>query len=74
MAQREIRIKTVEDGIDGAPPWITTFVDMTSLLVTFFILLFTFQLFLPNVLIYFLKLLLFKIPYQLRPYSLVTLN
>lgn len=27
----------------GAPPWITTFVDMTSLLVTFFILLFTFS-------------------------------
>lgn len=43
MAQREVRIKTVEDGIDGAPPWITTFVDMTSLLVTFFILLFTFS-------------------------------
>ena len=28
--------------MEGAPPWITTFVDMTSLLVTFFILLFTF--------------------------------
>ncbi|MFT4539858.1 MAG: chemotaxis protein MotB [Planctomycetota bacterium] len=27
----------------GAPLWITTFVDMTSLLVTFFILLFTFS-------------------------------
>ena len=38
-----IKIKEVEDGIEGAPPWITTFVDMVSLLVTFFILLFTFS-------------------------------
>ena len=33
----------VDEGIEGAPPWITTFVDMISLLVTFFILLFTFS-------------------------------
>lgn len=32
-----------EEGLDGAPEWITTFVDMISLLVTFFILLFTFS-------------------------------
>ncbi len=32
-----------EPPMEGAPPWITTFVDMTSLLVTFFILLFTFS-------------------------------
>jgi chemotaxis protein MotB len=32
-----------EPGIEGAPEWITTFVDMISLLVTFFILLFTFS-------------------------------
>ena len=37
-----IKIKEVNDGVDGAPPWITTFVDMVSLLVTFFILLYTF--------------------------------
>lgn len=43
MAQREIRIKEVEEGLDGAPMWITTFVDMVSLLVTFFILLYTFS-------------------------------
>lgn len=43
MAKQLIKVKTVEDGVDGAPPWITTFVDMTSLLVTFFILLFTFS-------------------------------
>ena len=43
MAQREIKIKEVEDGLDGAPMWITTFVDMVSLLVTFFILLYTFS-------------------------------
>lgn len=42
MAERVV-VKTVEDGIEGAPPWITTFVDMVSLLVTFFILLFTFS-------------------------------
>jgi chemotaxis protein MotB len=39
----KVVVKQVEDGIDGAPPWITTFVDMVSLLVTFFILLFTFS-------------------------------
>lgn len=38
-----IKIKEVNDGVDGAPPWITTFVDMVSLLVTFFILLYTFS-------------------------------
>lgn len=38
-----IKIKEIEGPIDGAPPWITTFVDMISLLVTFFILLFTFS-------------------------------
>jgi chemotaxis protein MotB len=43
MTAQKIKIKLVEDGVDGAPPWITTFVDMTSLLVTFFILLFTFS-------------------------------
>ena len=43
MAQRKIKIKEVEDGFDGAPMWITTFVDMVSLLVTFFILLYTFS-------------------------------
>ncbi|MGD2018906.1 MAG: OmpA family protein [Planctomycetota bacterium] len=43
MGNREIRIKEVEDGLDGAPMWITTFVDMVSLLVTFFILLYTFS-------------------------------
>ena len=42
MAEKVV-IKEVEDGVDGAPPWITTFVDMVSLLVTFFILLFTFS-------------------------------
>lgn len=36
-------VKTVEEGIEGAPPWIATFVDMCSLLVTFFILLFSFS-------------------------------
>ncbi len=43
MAKRKIKIKEVEDGLDGAPMWITTFVDMVSLLVTFFILLYTFS-------------------------------
>ena len=43
MARRKIKIKEVEDGLDGAPMWITTFVDMVSLLVTFFILLYTFS-------------------------------
>ena len=28
--------------MEGAPEWITTFVDMISLLVTFFVLLMTF--------------------------------
>lgn len=42
MVKTVIKYKTIEEGIDGAPPWITTFVDMVSLLVTFFILLFTF--------------------------------
>jgi chemotaxis protein MotB len=32
-----------DGGVEGAPAWITTFVDMISLLVTFFILLFTFS-------------------------------
>lgn len=43
MAKELIKIKEVNDGVDGAPPWITTFVDMVSLLVTFFILLYTFS-------------------------------
>ena len=38
-----IKVRDVDGGIDGAPIWITTFVDMISLLVTFFILLFTFS-------------------------------
>ena len=38
-----IKVREREGPIDGAPPWITTFVDMISLLVTFFILLFTFS-------------------------------
>ena len=38
-----IKVKDVDGGLVGAPLWITTFVDMTSLLVTFFILLFTFS-------------------------------
>lgn len=42
MAQK-IKIREINDGVDGAPPWITTFVDMVSLLVTFFILLYTFS-------------------------------
>ena len=36
---QEVKIKRIQ----GAPSWITTFVDMISLLVTFFILLFTFS-------------------------------
>lgn len=32
-----------DPGVEGAPKWITTFVDMVSLLVTFFILLYTFS-------------------------------
>ena len=43
MPKQKIIVKNVPDGIDGAPPWITTFVDMVSLLVTFFILLYTFS-------------------------------
>ena len=43
MPKQRIKIKEVDDGVDGAPPWITTFVDMVSLLVTFFILLYTFS-------------------------------
>lgn len=38
-----IKVRDVEGGLEGAPLWVTTFVDMTSLLVTFFILLFTFS-------------------------------
>jgi chemotaxis protein MotB len=41
--REQVKVKTVEEGIDGAPPWIATFVDMISLLVTFFILLFSFS-------------------------------
>lgn len=43
MAKQKIIYKEVIDGVDGAPAWITTFVDMVSLLVTFFILLYTFS-------------------------------
>lgn len=44
MGQKVIvKVKDVDGGLEGAPLWITTFVDMTSLLVTFFILLFTFS-------------------------------
>ncbi|MEM9800449.1 MAG: OmpA family protein [Planctomycetota bacterium] len=43
MTAERIVIREVEDGVDGAPAWITTFVDMVSLLVTFFILLYTFS-------------------------------
>lgn len=35
--------KQEDPGVEGAPEWVTTFVDMISLLVTFFILLFTFS-------------------------------
>lgn len=38
-----IKVREVDGGTEGAPRWITTFVDMISLLVTFFILLFTFS-------------------------------
>lgn len=37
-----IKLKEVDGGLDGAPAWVATFVDMISLLVTFFILLYTF--------------------------------
>lgn len=43
MAKQKVIVKDVIDGVDGAPMWITTFVDMVSLLVTFFILLYTFS-------------------------------
>lgn len=43
MGKQKVVYKEVMDGIDGAPKWITTFVDMVSLLVTFFILLYTFS-------------------------------
>lgn len=43
MPKQKIIVRDVIDGVDGAPPWITTFVDMVSLLVTFFILLYTFS-------------------------------
>lgn len=39
----DVKIREVVDGLEGAPKWITTFVDMISLLVTFFILLYTFS-------------------------------
>ncbi|MEZ6002987.1 MAG: OmpA family protein [Planctomycetota bacterium] len=42
MAKVKIKINYIDGGIDGAPGWVATFVDMISLLVTFFILLFTF--------------------------------
>lgn len=43
MGKTKVIVKDVDGGLEGAPLWITTFVDMTSLLVTFFILLFTFS-------------------------------
>ncbi|MEL6430891.1 MAG: OmpA family protein [Planctomycetota bacterium] len=43
MGKQPVIYKEVFDGVDGAPKWITTFVDMVSLLVTFFILLYTFS-------------------------------
>lgn len=42
MAKAIIKLKEVDGGLDGAPAWVATFVDMISLLVTFFILLYTF--------------------------------
>ncbi|HPF12719.1 MAG: OmpA family protein [Planctomycetes bacterium] len=42
MSKVQIKINTIDGGVDGAPGWVATFVDMISLLVTFFILLFTF--------------------------------
>ena len=42
MAKVKIKYNYIDGGIDGAPGWVATFVDMISLLVTFFILLFTF--------------------------------
>ncbi|MCP5022257.1 MAG: OmpA family protein [bacterium] len=38
----KIEYNMIEGPLDGAPGWVATFVDMISLLVTFFILLFTF--------------------------------
>jgi len=43
VPKQKIKIREVQDGLEGAPLWITTFVDMVSLLVTFFILLYTFS-------------------------------
>jgi chemotaxis protein MotB len=43
MGEVIIKVKDVDGGVVGAPLWITTFVDMISLLVTFFILLLTFS-------------------------------
>lgn len=42
MTQVKIKQNIIDGGVDGAPGWVATFVDMISLLVTFFILLFTF--------------------------------
>ncbi len=42
MPKKKVKVRVIVDGLDGAPLWITTFVDMISLLVTFFILLYTF--------------------------------
>ncbi len=38
----KVKYNMIEGPLDGAPGWVATFVDMISLLVTFFILLFTF--------------------------------
>ncbi|MFT4647535.1 MAG: chemotaxis protein MotB [Planctomycetota bacterium] len=38
----KVEYNMIEGPLDGAPGWVATFVDMISLLVTFFILLFTF--------------------------------
>ncbi len=37
------RRKTDDDGQAGSPPWITSYADMTQLLLTFFVLLFAFS-------------------------------
>jgi len=37
------RKKTNDDGPSGSPPWITSYADMTQLLLTFFVLLFAFS-------------------------------
>lgn len=39
----KVEYNMIEGPLDGAPGWVATFVDMISLLVTFFILLFTFK-------------------------------